>query len=199
MAAPLSSPSIFKTRDGRLMMLSTGKARYSGDKGLTWTTEQSLSVPVTFATRLNSGKLGGPGPDDLFYVSDNDGQTWEARGKMLLGKLIGPVRVGSEADLSQAYIPAWPYSTGAGALLIQTRSGRILMPTRFTSGSGSGGYNAGSWGVLDGELVAIEGHSHSPEPDITYVFYSDDEGRTWKRTDGLMVWHKEATGALAGR
>ena len=129
-------------------------------------------------------------------MSGDDGQTWDARGKMLLGKLIGPVRVGSGADLSQAYVPAWPYSTGGGAVLIQTRSGRILMPTRFTSGSGSGGYNAGSWGILNGEMVAIEGHSHAPEPDITYVFYSGDEGRTWKRTGGLMIWHKEGYGGL---
>ena len=196
MATPLSSPSIFKTRDGRLMMLSLGSVRYSDDNGLTWTRAQSLSVPVKFATRLRSGKLGGPGPEDLFYVSGDDGQTWDARGKMLLGKLIGPVRVGSGADLSQAYVPAWPYSTGGGAVLIQTRSGRILMPTRFTSGSGSGGYNAGSWGILNGEMVAIEGHSHAPEPDITYVFYSGDEGRTWKRTGGLMIWHKEGYGGL---
>ena len=195
MEAPLNSPSIFKVDDGRLMMLSSGRACYSEDNGRTWTEPQELSVPVAFATRLSSGALAGPGPEGLFHVSDDDGRTWVPRGKMLIGERFAPARIGGGVA-QQAYVPAFPYSRGGGALLVQLRSGRILMPARFISGSGTGGHNPGSWGILGGDLVAIEGHSHSPEPDIGYVFYSDDEGWTWKRTGGLMVWHEEGYGGL---
>ena len=195
MEAPLNSPSLFQLDDGRLMMLSSGRVCYSEDNGLSWTEPQELSAPVAFATRLSSGQLAGPGPDGLFHVSGDDGRTWEARGKMLIGDRFAPARIGGGVA-RQAYVPAFPYSRGGSALLVQLRSGRILMPARFISGSGSGGHSPGSWGILGGELVAIEGHSHSPEPDIGYVFYSDDEGRTWKRTGGLMVWHEEGYGGL---
>ena len=35
-------------------------------------------------------------------------------------------------------------------------------------------------GWWKGKKVPIEGHNHFPELDISYVYYSDDEGQTWR-------------------
>ena len=72
------------------------------------------SVRIDYAIRLNSGKLGGPaaisGPDSpivergllIFYLSADEGKTWEKRAKIQVGK-----------------VPGWPYAN----TLIQTQSG----------------------------------------------------------------------------
>ena len=180
--APLAYPSVVKIQDGRLMMIGAGKACYSEDGGKTWTQTESLSAPVRFAVRLESGKLGGPGSDWTFYTSADEGQTWTKAAQMLTGG-----------------VPASPYEGGAGAILIQTDSGRLVMPVRFTSGAGHQGHYdfAGSWGTLNGKLVHVEGHAHWPEPDNTHVVYSDDEGQSWQRSEGgIMIWHRQGYGGM---
>ena len=180
--APIGSPSIVKTKDGPLMMIGGGQARYSQDRGLTWIKAEKLSADVKFAIRLSSGKLGGPGEDGHFYTSDDDGKTWNRGGSMTVGD-----------------VPARPYSTGASSTLIQTRSGRLVAPVRFVSGAGhQGQYDfAGSHGTLNGKMTHIEGHAHWPEPDNTFVVYSDDEGQTWKRSEGgIMIWHRDGHGGM---
>jgi hypothetical protein len=182
MAAPIEMPSVLKARDGRLMMIGAGKVAYSQDGGKTWTAPATLPVAVRFAVRLASGKLGGPGPDGLFFVSADDGKTWQPAGKMSAGP-----------------VPASPYEAGASATLVQTRSGRLLMPVRFTDGAGHMGlYDAaGAWGTLNGKLRPIEGHAHYPEPDNAHVLYSDDEGKTWSRSEGgIMIWHEDGYGGM---
>jgi hypothetical protein len=70
---------------------------------------------------------------------------------------------------------------------------------RFSSGPGHEGLydGAGSWGALGGRLVQLEGHAHFPEPDISFVYYSDDEGKTWQRSEGgIMIWHKDGFGGM---
>ena len=47
MVAPMGSPSIVKTNDGRLMMIGGGQARYSQDGGTTWTKAEKLSAMDT--------------------------------------------------------------------------------------------------------------------------------------------------------
>lgn len=182
MAAPIAAPSVLKARDGRLMMIGGGKLAFSEDGGKTWSSPAPLAVAVRFAIRLSSGKLGGPGSDGMFYLSEDDGKTWRAAGRMAAGP-----------------VPAAPYEAGASATLIQARSGRLLMPVRFTEGAGHMGlYDAsGAWGTLHGQLRPIEGHAHWPEPDIAHVLYSDDEGKSWSRSEGgIMIWHQDGHGGM---
>ncbi len=55
--------------------------------------------------------------------------------------------------------------------IMVTSTGRIIVPARMC-------YSAGS------KLRAGKGHNHYPEIDIAAVYYSDDEGQTWRRCDG---------------
>jgi len=182
LAAPIPAPSVLKTKDGRLMMIGSGRRCVSQDGGKTWTKPEALPVGVSFAIRLASGKLAGPGPGDLFFVSEDEGGTWKAVGKMAAGA-----------------VPGTPYESGASAVLIQARSGRLLVPVRFTEGAGHSGLydGSGAWGTLQGKLRRIEGHAHFPEPDIAHVLFSDDEGKTWSRSEGgIMVWHGDGYGGM---
>lgn len=189
-ASPVPFPSVTKMRDGRLLMIGSGKATYSSDNGKTWSAVEKLSAPVDYVIALRSGAIGGPVPekpastaavaqgDLFFYASNDEGKTWERRGKISVAREAG-----------------WPYPK----TMIQMRSGRLLLPVRFTDGAGHLGlYDASrSWGNLNGKLVPIEGHSHWPEPDIAFAYFSDDEGRTWQRSEGgIMVWHKEGYGGM---
>ncbi|MBM3788247.1 MAG: exo-alpha-sialidase [Acidobacteria bacterium] len=189
-AAPVPFPSIHALRDGKLMMIGSGKAAYSSDGGNTWSAPEKLTAPVDYVVTLQSGKIGGPVPEkpaanasvaqgDLFFhVSGDEGKTWERRGRITVSREAG-----------------WPYPK----TMIQMKSGRLVLPVRYTDGAGHMGlYDASrSWGTLNGKLVPIEGHAHWPEPDIAFAFYSDDEGRTWQRSEGgITIWHKEGYGGM---
>jgi hypothetical protein len=74
-----------------------------------------------------------------------------------------------------------------------------VLPVRFTDGAGHMGlYSAaGAYGILNGKFTMIEGHAHFPEPDNAFVYYSDDEGETWRRSEGgIMVWLDEGYGGM---
>ena len=181
MSAPVANGSVHKIADGRFVMIGGGRARYSSDKGKTWTKAEKLPVGVRFAIRLNDGKLGGPA-GGAFCVSPDEGKTWEQRGK---------IRTSS--------MPGSPYGTGAASILTQTKNGRLVYVLRFTSGAGHDGlYDRGmSWGTLNGQLRGVEGHAHWPEPDIGFAYHSDDEGKTWKKSEGaIMIWHKDGYGGM---
>ena len=73
-------------------------------------------------------------------------------------------------ELQAGNVPAAPYD---GNVLIQTRSGRLILPVRFSAGPGHEGLldHSGSFGTLLGQRVRIESHAHWPEPDNAFVFY----------------------------
>ena len=178
MAAPIGWPRVLKAKDGRMMMIGGGKVCYSNDRGMRWTTPEDLPVAIRYAIRLNSGNLGGPGPGDAFYHSSDDGKTWEKAGQIYTSN-----------------VPALPYN----CTMMQSRIGRIFLPVRFISGGGHDGlyHRTMSWGTLDGKLTAVEGHAHFPEPDIGFVYYSDDDGKTWEKSEGgIMIWHKDGYGGM---
>ncbi len=186
MPAPMQYPSILRTTDGRLMMTGAEGVRYSEDMGKTWSPLASLSAPVQYAVRLKSGKLGahhkgaperGPG---TFYTSEDEGKTWKEGGNMNVGDVIGR-----------------PYE---GAVLMQAKSGRIFLPVRYNGQVHEGHSDfVGSYGTLNGKLVRTESHAHVAEPDLAFVYYSDNEGQTWQRSERFItVWHKDGYGGIWG-
>ena len=180
MNAPSGWANFIKAEDGRTMMIGNGVIRTTSDKGRTWSDPEKMSVSVGFVVRLQSGALGGVS-GSRFYVSADEGKTWEERG-----------------DYAGARGPASGASPYVNTL-IQTRAGRILLPVRWCGGAGHGGLydKSMSWGMLNGKLTPVEGHAHYPEPDNGFVIYSDDEGRTWQRSEGgIMIWHKEGYGGM---
>jgi len=179
--APVSTGSVHKMADGRFMLIGGGAVRYSSDGGKTWTEPEKLSAGISFAIRLNDGKLGGPA-GWVWHTSADEGKTWEKGGKMHTSNL-----------------PGGPYGTGAASIVTQTKSGRLVYVLRFTSGAGHNGLyeRTMSWGTLNGQLTPVEGHAHWPEPDIGFAYYSDDQGTTWKKSEGaIMVWHQDGYGGM---
>src|SRR5262249_2180587 len=79
-------PSILASKDGRWLMIGGRVVRFPTDKGKTWSRPESLSAPVEYVRRLNSGKLGGPGKG-VFYTSDDEAKTWKAGGKIQAGNV----------------------------------------------------------------------------------------------------------------
>lgn len=194
MLAPIPWATFLKAKDGRLMMIGTGAVSYSSDEGRTWSKPEKLSVNVDYAIRLQSGLLAGPvaaegnspdmgGRGSIFlYVSADEGKTWEKRGQILQ----------QEKWLVLGGLHSYPNT------LIQTKSGRLILPMRYTFGGHPGMYElTRGWGLVNGKLSGIEGHGHLAEIDIAEARYSDDEGKTWQRSDGnIMVWHKEGYGGM---
>ncbi|MFH0962508.1 MAG: sialidase family protein [Planctomycetota bacterium] len=174
--APMGWGSVLETKDGRLMMIGDGRALYSEDGGKTWSGSETLSAPIRYAIRLQSGNLGGL-DGKKFYISDDDGKTWTL--------LCEDVQGGNQGG---------PYS----CTMIETRNGRLLFPTRYTNAAHQGHYDeAGCWGILNGKLVPIEGHAHYPEADIGYLCLSDDGGKHWYRSSGtILIWHQDGYGGM---
>ena len=159
------------------MMIGDGRICYTNDQGKTWSEPVSLNTPIEYAIRLNSGKLGGITKGD-FYTSTDEGKTWSKCGRIYTSN-----------------VPAAPYQN----TLIQTQHGRLILPVRFCRGAAHEGISAVSTakGTLNGRMVTIEGHAHFPEPDIAFVYYSDDEGFTWKKSDGgIMIWLVDGYGGM---
>jgi len=77
--------------------------------------------------------------------------------------------------------PGMPYH---GEPLRLTSSGRLVVPARTC--------------VSGGKHLRAGEHARSPEFDISYVYYSDDEGRTWSRCEGMVLgWMYDGWGNMA--
>lgn len=164
----------------------------SRDGGRTWTESLPLrrkdgqplpSGPVSQwlgLTRLASGKLvalygrSGNGNARLMFcaVSDDEGGTWS-----------GEYPVNLPGDR------AWPYHD----TLIETHTGRLVLPVRACfSGLDEERRREAAYGNVGGARVIVEGHAQYPEIDIAYIHYSDDEGRTWQRSENeIITWPED--------
>ncbi|MBM3892059.1 MAG: hypothetical protein FJ388_23330 [Verrucomicrobia bacterium] len=158
------------------MMIGSGSSTYSSNGGRTWTKPEKLPVAIDDAIRLKSGRIGGRA-GMTFHVSEDEGQTWTQRGNMKVG--------------------SWPGSPYYDVML-QANNGRIFLPVRCTGAGHDGLYQqAAAKGTIQGERRLIEGHAQWPEADIAFVYYSDDEGRTWQASEGhIMIWHKDGFGGM---
>jgi len=156
------------------------------------------------------------------FVSDDGGRSWAEpaplqgpQGPVEAGKSVGLTRLASGAlaihyctaaassggydglfyrwsgdegatwsERVQVNLPgatAWPHYD----VMIQSRSGRLVLPVRWCHSH---------------RAKQLDKHSHTwfPEMDVTFVYFSDDEGRTWSRSDDdLVVWFKDGYGNMA--
>ena len=198
--APGAHEGMVELKDGRWMMVWPGlNVSYSNDRGRTWSASESLQThgesiigtgAPTCLVRLQSGKLGllygrlsGTAGGTLagyalcFRTSDDEGQSW------------------SEETLINL-----PGETASNYhdVLFQLRSGRLVLPTRFCPPCTFPELkDAGAHGTFQGKRFKTEGHAHGPEIDTSQVYFSDDEGCTWKRgPQDIVIWHQDGYGGM---
>ena len=195
----LNAQTVVKLKDGRLLLMTGSMdARYSADRGRTWSESSPLIVeagkkvpPLQFdglsLIRLARGGLAVcylsrnemKGISLLFRKSVDEGKTWST-----------PVTICySPPDVQPGYL------SGFYDQMVQLSTGRLVVPLRwaFTGEAPvQKGESPGGYGVIGGHRFKAEGHGHVPEMDISFVYYSDDEGQTWSRSKGdLMGWTKD--------
>jgi hypothetical protein len=187
--------SILERRDGKLECLDNGFNRsVSKDGGRTWERLQVLDLGQGQKTghvaegRYANGWIRLPCQIGMGWTergtlpgrhawtrlwwrtSEDEGKTWSE------DVLINPT-----GEKGEPYFDAFRV----------TRNGRLLLPVRWCFSAGMSHYESQTKGAgwWNGKKVDIEGHGHFPEMDITYVYYSDDEGQTWSRCEGeVMGW-----------
>jgi hypothetical protein len=187
-------------KDGRWLMVWSGlNASYSDDRGRTWSASEPLQTgdePIigtgapTCLLRLQSGKLGllyghlsGTAGGTLagyalcFRTSDDEGKSWS-----------------EETAINLPGETASNYHD----VLFQLRSGRLVLPTRFCPPCTFPELkDAGAYGTFQGKRFKTEGHAHGPEIDTSQVYFSDDDGATWKRCpQDIVIWHQDGYGGM---
>lgn len=195
---PVNGAGSFIThRDGHLMYFNGWNVFHSWDDGKSWSKAVPLNIPEPMdgmydVIRLASGDLGvlgdleiDPGEGNhvtnkLYWaVSSDEGETWK-----------DVVQLNPSGQLGL------PYS--GHPVLIQTSKGRLILPVRYIAQSHDTHSDArSSVGQLGNRELDITGHGHAPEMDITFCYLSDDEGRTWFRSDReIFIWKDEGLGGM---
>jgi len=190
--------SYIERSDGALMIINSNwTTSFSYDGGKNWSEPTGMDAPgregysISSVIRLNDGSLGmfavsenneDTSKDNNFiinrlkwYISYNEGKTWES-----------PVTINPTGELGLPY-----YDT-----VIQTRDGTIIIPVRrFNQGHSGLSKNSGAYGTIDGKRKKIEGHAHWPELDVSFVYLSENLGKTWKRSEGeIYIWKDDGYG-----
>ena len=175
------SGGIIALEDGNLLNISGAGRSISSDGGKTWSLPEpvydaqgrQLEGAIGHLLRLKSGCIGGfyqgdsdskgqYGMSPYFCRSDDEGRTW-----------------------SEALRIAGPSTNAVLHGPTVTRSGRIVVPVYVLIGKTVREKGR----ALFGDQLALVGH-HGYEHFFTYcwVYYSDDEGQTWRTNEGEGVW-----------
>jgi hypothetical protein len=185
---------IVELKDGTLMLAqgagindrSKDRVFYllSKDGGKSWSPPQPLNseIGVGGLIRLKSGALAIYGRKNAkdaspweyyFSKSTDEGKTWSA------GVLITNY---------PNYYPMYHS-------LIQLETGRLLL-TGYWEGLDAAPpdverYTRTGWGLWHGKVLFMEGH-RGVEMGVSLTYYSDDEGQTWKQSEGgVFGWFDE--------
>jgi sialidase-1 len=182
---PRNSEGDFVTlKDGRIMFIYTHfvgntasdfgnshlAARYSSDGGATWTTEDevvienegAMNVMSVSLLRLKNGKIA------LFYARKNG-----------INDCIPYIRTSDDEGKTWSQpvscIPDVPgYYVLNNARVIQLPSGRLLVPVALHTTN-----------ATDGPIEKLEKSFNNYAQ--LYCYYSDDQGKTWKRSAQVQV------------
>ena len=188
--------SIIERCEGALVALDNNLARaVSKDGGRTWT---GYKVMKEFRKRRRGHAADAAYANGWIRLpSGRIGMSWSERGTVAGGHVYVRLWWRTSKDEGKTWSKdvainptGWPGQPYFDTLRM-TSTGRLILPVRQCYSAGDTAYNnaAKGSGRWKGKPVLIEGHGHVPEIDIAYVYYSDDEGKTWSRCDGeLMGW-----------
>ena len=184
------SSTFVQLADGRVLHAAGTRFTSSSDGGITWsppgTRQDSNGQPVggsgTSLVKLPGNGIGlaamkrnrEAAPENrssiVFWRSPDGGETWEA-----------PVRVTPPGTLAYCYQD----------VLLRTSSGRIILPVYTVLGQNAGPNDVTppfNGKLVRGQFVSTAAHFFDPRFSASYVYYSDDDGRSWKRnSDGELV------------
>ena len=165
-------------RDGRIMQLADSHFSTSGDGGVTWSDTYGVCdadgdlVRGSGLVRLSDDRILLRGSEQdregrvKLWTSKDEGETWQV--------------------LSRPRLP------GGGKTIIRTSSGRLILASTRSVGQ-RGGPEPDDWPkpgkLVHGQWVKTSAHYYDPSLSCAFVYYSDDEGRTWheNRDGGLLV------------
>lgn len=193
------SSSFIELDDGRILHAAGTRFTTSEDGGITWSDiserrdadGRRVGGSGTSLVKLDDRGIGlaamaPEDPSDLwnryveFWRSPDNGDTWEA-----------PVRASPRGVKTHMYQD----------VALRTSSGRIVIPVYISMGQGSGPNDMelpASGKLVYNQWVPTAGHFFDPRFSMSYVLYSDDDGRTWQRnSDGelniILDWNATYT------
>ena len=168
--------------DGRLLGFDGGFTSHeSTDGGKTWERLGKLDLDgqtsrLNGAIRMKDGTIGVYTESPVyFWKSADNGKTWSKR--ITIGPKGAPL---------------------AGDTMVQLSSGRLIVPVREMHTVPSRLRDqTGVRGTFDGEPVRVGIHGHPMEMIISWCYYSDDQGETWKRSKGdIIIWKDDGYGGM---
>ena len=173
--------------DGKVLLSGGREFRISEDEGSTWSEpfygkdEKGSRVSPEALVRLSGKAIGmvtresapgnSYGSELLFRRSDDTGKTWSSS--------VSINSKGSSAFMLQD-------------VLLRTDSGRIILPVYLIIGQGGDfGWHMEEQpfvgGFVNGNFVSTDAHFYDPHFGASYVFFSDDDGKSWQRNrDGEL-------------
>ena len=122
---------------------------------------------------VNRTRIGSGTHEYLrFWRSDDDGKTWRK-----------PIRIGPPVDHEVTCIHDGFLRTKSGRIILPVYGRMELPPDPLEPRPEVGAFLRNQW-------IRIAVHEYESRFSWSYVFYSDDEGETWKssRSGSLMVW-----------
>ena len=182
--------------NNRVLMSGGGEFKISEDGGITWQepfqgkSKNGESVSPSALVNLSGDAIGMVSsvraPEGkssyhqrlVFRHSEDEGKTWS-----------DPVTI--NPDVPKSHI--WQ------DMLLRTSSGRLILPVYNSMGQGNfhreGQPFAG--GFVNGYFVTTDAHFYDPHFGASYVFYSDDDGKTWDMNrDGELFLILESNGHM---
>ncbi|NWG14260.1 MAG: exo-alpha-sialidase [Acidobacteria bacterium] len=196
------SSTFVELEDGRILQAADTSFTISSDGGITWS--------PTFECRDTNGKLVGGGGTSLVrlsgkgiglaaYVTDPEIPSW-ADGNRRRGMYCVFWRSEDGGKTWQPPVKITEPGSATASLqdaLLRTSSGRIIFPVDNDIGQNIGPDNKTlpfTGKLVRGQWASTAAHFFDPHFNVISVYYSDDDGRTWKRNrDGdlfiLLDWN----------
>ncbi|KAA3613403.1 MAG: exo-alpha-sialidase [Planctomycetota bacterium] len=189
--------SFLSHRDGRLLYFSFDEVYASKDRGRSWVLDPHLTVPpmpeetvAQEVIRLQSGKLGLMRVEKRrqagnftehklqWWISSDEGKSW-----------MGAFSINLHGQSGLPY---------RGGVLLQMSNGRLVLPVRTMSAAHGGlAPERTSRGKIKDVEFEITEHALFPEMEAAFCYLSDDEGRSWYRSQGeILIWLDEGRGGI---